>query len=172
MSARPVPLGDPARVRVVPIGEYRVSSTPGEILITYALGSCLAVCIHDPVAGVGGLLHAMLPESDRGGPGGRLPGSRYIDIGVPLLFRECYDLGARKERLVVKVAGGASVAHRAAEDHFRIGERNIASLETLLRRNDVAIAAADLGGEVSRTVSLEIGTGVVTVKANGDEYEL
>lgn len=172
MNTSSSPLVEPAGMRIVSIGELQVSATVGEVLITYALGSCLAVCIHDPVARVGGMLHAMLPEADRGRPARGGSRARFIDVGVPRLFRECYALGARKERLVVKIAGGARVTRHSAEDYFRIGERNVDALRRLLGRNGVPIAAADVGGQASRTVSLQIGTGIVTVKSNGVEYEL
>ena len=91
------------------MGDCRVSADPEETLVTYALGSCVAVSIHDAAAHVGGLLHFMLPESalDRA----KAQGNPFLfaDTGIPLLFRAAYERGAEKRRLLVKVAGGAQV---------------------------------------------------------------
>lgn len=158
---------------VVGMADVRFSTTPGERLITYALGSCLGLAIHDPVAGVGGLLHVMLPQSSIDAAKAARNPAMFVDTGVPLLFKESYKLGARKERLVVTVAGGASSAASEDADQFQIGKRNILMLRRLLWRNNVILHAHDLGGlQTSRTLSLLVGSGRVVVKSNGTEHEL
>lgn len=161
-----------ARTRVVVLGGLEVSVAEDETLITYALGSCLAVCIYDPVARVGGMLHAMLPRADQERRLHQREYAKYIDTGVPLLFKRSYALGAEKRRIIVKVAGGASVAQNANVDRFQIGQRNFIELKRLLWRNGVLISAHDVGGTISRTVSLHIGTGTLVVRSNGVAREL
>src|SRR5258708_2474604 len=95
---------------VVGLAQLHVSAEAADELIAYALGSCLGVAIHDAVAGVGGLLHVMLPLSSSDPAKAAESPCTYVDSGVPLLFRTCYALGAEKRRMVVKVAGGASTA--------------------------------------------------------------
>ena len=80
-----------------------------ETLVTHALGSCLGVAIHDPVAQVGGLLHAMLPLSKINPDKAQANPAMFADRGVPVLFKSASELGAAKKRLVVKVAGGSSL---------------------------------------------------------------
>jgi chemotaxis protein CheD len=148
----------PARPLVVGVGDCKVSADPKSELVTYALGSCIAVAIWDPVSKVGGLLHFMLPESsvDRVS-GGRENPYRYADTGTPMLFRGAYQQGAEKRRLVVRLAGGASVVD--AEGIFNIGKRNYAALRKILWKAGVMVHGEDVGGGNSRTVRLEVGSG-------------
>jgi len=149
-----------------------VSAEPDDELVTFALGSCLGVAIHDPVAQVGGLLHAMLPLSASDPERAAANASAFVDTGVPALFRACYEAGARKERIVVKVAGGASPANLGDDDLFQIGSRNMVVLRKLLWKNGVLLKAQDVGGAISRTMTLCVGTGKVMVKSSGTTYEL
>lgn len=161
-----------SRRLVVGIADLKVSAMRDEVLITYALGSCLGVCIYDPVARVGGLLHAMLPSAGLDPARGRENPARFVDTGLPALFKRAYSLGASKERIVVAVAGGASMTAADQEDGFQIGKRNFIELKRLLWRNGVVLHDQDVGGSVSRTVSLDIATGGVLVKTGGREYTL
>jgi chemotaxis protein CheD len=151
---------------IVGLAQMKISSTAGDELIAYALGSCLGIAIHDPVAGVGGLLHVMLPLSSSDPEKAALNPCVYVDTGVPALFRACYQAGAIKQRLVVKVAGGASTAV-VEDDLFQIGQRNFVILRKLLWKNGVVLNGEAVGGRESRTISLTVGSGEVTVKANG-----
>ena len=110
-----------ATLAVVGIGEVIVSDDPHDTIVTYALGSCLGVVIYDPVARVGGMLHAMLPESSLSPEKAAVQPGRFVDTGVPHLFRACYRLGASKERLIVKVAGGAALRRDDEDDQVRPG---------------------------------------------------
>ncbi len=104
---------------VIGVSDCRVTSETSDMLITYALGSCVGVAIYDPVARVAGLLHFMLPET----PAGAVPDNPYMyaDSGIPLLFREAYEKGAQKRRLRVSVAGGAQIMDDAASSISGIG---------------------------------------------------
>ena len=153
---------------VVGMADLRLASTPGERLVTYALGSCLGITIWDPVARVGGLLHVMLPSSAIDAEKALRNPAMFVDTGVPLLFRRSYELGARKERIVVRVAGGAHSGATEADDQFQIGKRNFLTLRKLLWKNNVLLQAHDVGGcQTSRTMRLDVATGEVLVRANG-----
>ncbi|HEY3281979.1 MAG TPA: chemotaxis protein CheD [Armatimonadota bacterium] len=165
-------MGVAATLQTVGVADCKVSADPEDLLITYALGSCLGISIYDPVARVGGLLHVMLPDSSIDPSKAELNPSMFVDSGVPRLFRECYRQGAQKQRLVVKVAGGATSRLRGDEDHFQIGRRNFTMLRKLLWGNGVMLKGHDVGGCTSRTMSLHIGTGVVSLKINGELREL
>ena len=155
---------------VVGIGELKLSADPAERLVTYALGSCLGIAIHDPVAKVAGLLHAMLPDSTIDPEKARRAPAMFVDTGVPRLFRESYKLGARKERMIVKVAGGAFAGTDERADQFQIGKRNFLVLRKLLWKNGVLLHAQDVGGlQTSRTVYLDVATGAFTIRSNGTE---
>src|SRR5580698_4934175 len=150
---------------VVGIADCQVSKSPDQVLVTYALGSCIAVAIHDPVAGVGGMLHYMLPESAISpAKAGENP-YMFADTGIPLLFRRAYEFGAEKRRLVVRVAGGAQVMDR--EGVFNIGKRNYLALRKILWKAGVLVQAEDVGGTASRTVRLEVGSGRFWLRGPG-----
>lgn len=152
---------------VVHVADMKGSSTRGDTLITYALGSCLGITLYDPVACVGCMLHAMLPQSSIDPPKAADNPYMFVDTGVPELFRECYRLGGRKERLVVKVAGGACPNGNEQDDYFQIGKRNFVMFRKLLWKNGILLSAHDVGGSHSRTLSLDIETGNVLVKMDG-----
>ncbi len=154
---------------VVNISDLKISTQPEDIIITYALGSCLAVTIYDPVVKVGGMLHAMLPTSSINTPKARTNPCMFIDTGIPKLFLDCYKFGAKKERLIVKAAGGASINKSEDEDQFQIGKRNFLMLRKLLWKNGVLLHSHDVGGSVSRTMSLDISTGDVVLQMSGTE---
>lgn len=156
----------------VSVADMRISANEGDILVTHALGSCLGVAVHDPVAKVGGLLHVMLPLSSIDPKKAIENPFMFVDTGVPRLFIECYKAGAQKSRMVVKVAGGASVHGDEKDDKFQIGKRNFIILRKILWQNGVLIKAYDVGGTASRTMSLEIGSGEVIVRSNGFEKRL
>jgi len=146
------------------VGDCKVSSDPASDLVTYALGSCIALAIWDPVSLVGGLLHFMLPEAsvDRVS-GGRDNPFRYADTGTPMLFHSAYHHGAQKRRLVVRMAGGASVVD--GDGVFNIGKRNYAALRKILWKAGVMVHGEDVGGTSSRTVRLEVGSGRFFVRS-------
>jgi chemotaxis protein CheD len=168
-----MPSTDSATDRVIGIAEMTVSSTGGERLVTFALGSCLGVCVHDPVAGVGGLLHVMLPSSEIDPQKAQRNPCLFVDTGVPELFRAAYRAGARKDRLVVKVVGGAAAGDDEQPDAFQVGKRNVLTLRKLLWKHGVILRAEDVGGQrLSRTVFLQVDTGEVLVKTNGRQTTL
>jgi len=152
---------------VVGVGDCKVTADPSAELVTYALGSCIAVAIWDPISRVAGLLHFMLPDSavDRSGNGRDHP-YRYADTGTPMLFREAYQRGAEKKRLVVRLAGGASVV----DDHgvFNIGKRNYAALRKILWKAGVLVHGEEVGGTISRTVRLDSASGRMMIRPPGE----
>ena len=161
--------GSGARL-TVDIADMKIATTPGDVLVTYALGSCLGIAIHDPVTSVGGLLHVMLPLSTIDPSKAKANPDMFVDTSVPKLFLACYQAGAKKERLVVKVAGGACTGRGDREDHFQIGHRNMLILRKVLWKSGVLLSAAEVGGTIARTMSLEVGSGNVTLRSGGRQW--
>ena len=155
---------------VVGVADCAVTSDAGMSIITYALGSCLGITLHDPVAHVGAMLHVMLPDSGIDQDKARANPSMFVDTGIPQLFREAYRLGADKKRIIVKVAGGASV--HPGSDMFEIGKRNVVALRKILWKNGVMIKAQDVGGTLSRTLTLDVATGAVTMRVEAVDSQL
>ena len=154
----------------VGIADMKLSSDKSDVLITHALGSCLGVTIYDAILGIGGMIHIMLPLSRIDQEKAKAKPFMFVDTGIPTLFNEAYALGARKENIEVKVAGGAQILD--ANGHFKIGERNYTMLRKILWKNNVLIASEDVGGSDSRTLALEMELGRVTIRANGEVKEL
>lgn len=150
---------------VVGVADFKVTDNPEDVIVTYALGSCLAVVVYDPVARVGGLLHFMLAESSIDPRKAEVRPAMFADTGIPLLFKSCYKLGAEKRRMTVKVTGGSTILDR--ENRFRIGHKNIAAVRKIFWRNKVFVDGEDTGGDFNRTVRLDMSTGITTVSNAG-----
>ena len=150
---------------VVDVADMKVTDDINAVVVTYALGSCIAVTIYDPVAKVGGMLHYMLPESSIDKQKAEMRPFMFGDTGIPLLFKEAYNYGAIKERIVVKLAGGASI--QDASGAFNIGKRNYLMARKMFWKNNVMIRGESVGGMISRTLYLEMATGRVCFKSSG-----
>ncbi len=135
-------------------------------LVTYSLGSCIGLAIYDPVAKVGGLLHYMLPDSTIDQNKAKNKPAMFADTGIPRLFKGAYELGLDKKRARIAVVGGAQILDKSGR--FNIGKRNYTALRNMFWKNNVLIDAEDVGGTVSRTVFLDIGTGKVWIR-NGKQ---
>jgi len=133
-------------VKVFP-GEHYVTRDPREMLVT-VLGSCVAACIRDPLAGIGGMNHFMLPESADGQWGTASASLRYGNFAMEQLINDILKGGGRRERLEIKVFGGGNVL----ESHTHIGSSNADFVETYLAAEKLPIAAADLRGRYPRRV--------------------
>ncbi len=154
----------PENLRPAPIGEMIVSAALDEILIAYGLGSCVAICLYDPVARVGGILHALLPTPTTESRVDGRP-TKYVDRGTRLLLESLAKHGAKRYRLIAYLCGGAKmVTATGFEDMLNIGERNITAAHEVLEAHNLRIRAEATGGSVGRTVKLYIANGLVTVR--------
>ena len=149
---------------IVGISDLKVSKSPDDVLVTFALGSCIAVAIYDPLIKAGGLLHYMLPDSTLDPQKAQSQPGMFADTGIPLLFKSCYRLGCEKKRMIVKVAGGASILDDA--NFFRIGQKNITALRKIFWKNNVMIDAEDTGSNCNRTVRLNLANGKFSIRSS------
>jgi len=155
------------RQLVVGVGDGGVSRDPDVLIVTYALGSCVAVMLHDPVARVSGLVHYMLPESSMSSDKSNGRPWMFADTGISCLLRATLDHGADKRRLVVFAAGGAQVMND--NSMFNIGKRNCLALRKALWKFGLVAHAEETGGTEARTVRMEVGTGRVWLQTPGGE---
>lgn len=142
-----------------------VSNNPESSIITYSLGSCIGVAIHDPVVRVGGILHFMLPESELDSEKATKNPFMFCDTGIPSLFKAAYKLGAKKQRMKVVMAGGSQVLDQ--DGFFNIGKRNAIAAKKMFWRNNVIIDHEDTGGNCNRTLKLDIKSGKILLKISG-----
>lgn len=154
-------------IQKVGIAEMKVSAQRDDVIITHALGSCLGIAAYDPVAWVGGLLHVMLPLSTIDPVKAERNPLMFVDTGFPQLILQCLGAGAQKQRLEITVAGGANSSDREENDLFKIGKRNFLILRKLLWKEGFLLKSYDVGGSISRTMLLEIGTGKVMIRSSG-----
>ena len=150
---------------IVGVSDMKVSNDPNSEIVTYSLGSCIGLVVFDPVVKVGGILHYMLPESSLDREKAERNPYMFADSGIPLLFKESYKYDAVKKRMKVYVFGGSQILDQ--KGFFNIGKRNYMALKKLLFKNNVLINYEDVGGNVNRTVRLEIKTGDIFVKTSG-----
>lgn len=155
---------------VVAVADMKISAARDDVIVTHGLGSCLGIVAYDAAASVGGMLHVMLPQAQVNLAKAQDNPFMFVDTGVPEFFRRLYASGAAKNRLAVKVAGGA--AHNIGDDHFAIGKRNYLMLKKMFWKNNVLIDAEEVGGSIARTLYLEIGSGRVWLSAQGEERDL
>ncbi len=156
---------------VVGVSDCRYSDQPETALITHALGSCIAVSIHDPALKIGGLLHYMLPESSLHKQKAEQNPFMFADTGIKSMLRTLTQKGVNPRRTVVKLAGGASVMEGI--DIFEIGKRNYLAAKKILWKEGLMISGEAVGGDVSRTVRLEVETGKFFIReAGGSDIEL
>jgi chemotaxis protein CheD len=151
-----------------------VSDIADDVLVAYGLGSCVAICLYDPVVKVGGMLHALLPSAATttrsANPQAAYPSAKFVDQGLPLLLDELAKMGAKSSRLTAKLCGGAQVlsAPGFEEDStLNIGKRNVTAAADALKKAGIRVQAQDTGGKIGRTVKLHIADGQVTVKSLG-----
>jgi chemotaxis protein CheD len=135
------------RVSKIGPGEFHVTAAAGEAVST-VLGSCVAACIRDPVTGVGGMNHFMLPESSDGTWGRADAAMRFGNFAMERLINEIVGRGGLRARLEGKLFGGARLGH----DGLGVGERNAAYAERYLREEGITVLATDLRGNAARRV--------------------
>lgn len=155
---------------VIGISELAVTGAREDVLVTYSLGSCVGLALHDPEAGVGGMLHAMMPFSKADPVKAAAVPAMYVDTGATVLLQKLFDLGATRSNLVAWVAGAATQVD--AQGLFRIGERNYAVTRKVLWKNGILIADEEVGGSASRTMTLDVAAGRVYIKSAGSTQEL
>ncbi|MCH5184813.1 MAG: chemotaxis protein CheD [Oscillospiraceae bacterium] len=150
-----------ASIVKVGIADLNVVKSP-DSLISYALGSCVGICLYDEMAKVAGMSHILLPsklESDSNL-------MKFADTAIPLLVEKMVEKNARKIRMVAKIAGGANMfSGMMRSSTSRIGERNVAQTKETLKKLGIRIVAEDTGGTYGRTIEFSGETGILYVRS-------
>lgn len=143
---------------VVGVGDFAVSASRGDLLRTFALGSCIGVTMLDPQTGVTGLLHLVLPEAKTNPEKSRKNPAYFADTGIVAMVEAMERLGSkRSRRWVVKVAGGAKVLANTTSEAMEIGKRNILATKKNLWKLGLVAVSEDVGETHSRTVTVTVG---------------
>ena len=152
------------------MADCRVGQVPGQVLATYSLGSCIGLAVYDSTAAVGGLLHFMLPDSEIDPARGRDNPYMFADTGIPLLLGRVCDLGASKRRLSAYAVGGAQMMDPCGV--FAIGKKNYLATRKILWKAGVLLTGEIVGGDVWRTLRLEIASGRLWLQEGGGQREI
>lgn len=151
-----------ANTVTVGIADLNVVRSP-DTLVTYALGSCIGICLYDDRVKVAGLAHIMLPlstEATQSGGNKR----RYADTGIAELIQLMGRQGASVSRMTAKIAGGAQM-FSVNSAVFNIGERNVAAVKKVLASYKIRIIAEETGSNFGRTQFFHADTGIMEIRA-------
>lgn len=136
----------------------------GEKLITYALGSCIGICLYEPQLKLAALIHIMLPLNMETG---RKNAYKYADTGIRTTLREMEMKGARRAAITAKIAGGARMFEVSGGSLGNIGQRNSESVHQILRMEKIRLLWEDVGGTIARTMEFDSATGNGTIRSYG-----
>ena len=147
----------------VGIADMKMAQNSG-MLITYALGSCIGICLYDQKIKLGALIHIMLPLNMEPG---RKNTMKYADTGIRETLKMMEAKGASRSRITAKIAGGAKMFEVKGGSLSNIGQRNIESVHNTLKREGIKLLQEDVGGTVARTLLFDVGTGLGCVRCYG-----
>ncbi len=153
---------------VVGVSDLQVSRDPRAFIITHSLGPCIGLIVFDSGLRAGGLLHFQLPDSK--GREQRAQEKPYMfgDVAVPRLIKKMYQWGSDLNLLHGSVFGGASMMDD--DSVFKIGIKNTRVAKKILWQNSLRVKHEDVGGKSSRTVSIDLGTGIITLQKEGKVF--
>ena len=149
---------------IIGIADMKMAQREG-MLVTYALGSCIGICLYDPAIKLAALLHILLPlnlETGRKSP------LKYADTGIRETIRQMEQKGASRRRIVAKIAGGAKMFEiQGGGSLGNIGQRNIESVHRVLQQESIRLLREDVGGSQARTLLFDAATGDGCVRSHG-----
>lgn len=147
---------------VVKVADLNIVSGDGE-LATLGLGSCVAICLHDPVAKVAGMAHVLLPNKSLS-RNAENP-AKFPQSAIPLLVEKMQGLGAEKSRLTARLVGGASMfGNLSPSGAVQMGERNVVASRQVLEEQGITITAEDTGGTTGRSIRLQAVDGALFIR--------
>ncbi|HWQ31042.1 MAG TPA: chemotaxis protein CheD [Negativicutes bacterium] len=149
----------------VGMADLNTVNSPG-ILTTLGLGSCVGICLYDTSTRISGMVHIMLPSSVQIKNNSNQ--AKFADTGIVRLLEDMIKMGARRNRIVSKIAGGAQMFNfNDTSDMMRIGARNVTATKETLKQLNIPIIAEDTGGNYGRTIELYSETGMLLIKTIG-----
>lgn len=146
----------------VGISDMKIVNSP-EGLISYALGSCVGVCITDKVLKIAGMAHVMLPYNKNED---KVNTFKYADTAIAEMVRKMEIMGCMRSRMVAKIAGGARMFEIKGNSTIgNIGDRNVQATKETLQQLKVRLIAEDVGLNYGRTIVFDSNTGDLTIKS-------
>lgn len=135
-------------------------------LVTVGLGSCVGIALYDSVRGIGGLAHIMLPDSKQFNTAANP--MKFADTAIQILIEKMEKMGAKKNNITAKIAGGASMFSFSDKSMIMdIGARNCAAVKKILLNESIPIKSEDTGGNKGRTMIFHVSNGAVQIRTVG-----
>lgn len=154
---------------IIGIADMKMAAGSG-MLVTYALGSCIGICLYDPVIKLGAMVHIMLPLNMEAG---RKNTMKYADTGIKETLRQMEAKGAKRSRITAKIAGGAKMFEVSGASAIgNVGLRNAQASKAKLKQLGIPLLAEDTGLNYGRTVELYPATGEFYIKAVGKKLKI
>lgn len=151
----------------VGIADYAIAKSPN--ILRTVLGSCVGICLYDPELKIAGLSHIMLPSKNEKGGNEK----KYADTAIDLLIKDMEKAGAKKERLVAKIVGGATMFKISGNSLMsEIGKNNVMKVKEVLSQHNIKIVAEDTGGNYGRTIDFYSESGVLRIRSLGREEKV
>lgn len=153
-----------SNVTTVGISDMKMIRNSGS-LVTYALGSCIGICLYEPNIKLAGMVHILLPAAP---PNDTSNIFKYADTAIDETIRKMEVFGANKRNMIAKIAGGAKMFSVPGNSDFgNIGMRNSEAVQSSLQKHGIVIKGKDVGGTVARTLFLDAENGTATIKTFG-----
>lgn len=149
----------------VGISDMKIVSSP-DIVATYALGSCVGICIIDKISQIGGMVHIMLPQNPN--PTDEKSVFKYADTGIEEMIKQLERKGCLRMRMTAKIAGGAKMFEMSDDKNSsigNIGERNVIAVKKVLQNLKIRLISEDTGLNYGRTIFFDSSNGELLVKS-------
>ena len=150
------------------IADMKMAQREG-MLITYALGSCIGICLYDQKIRLGALIHIMLPLNMEPG---RKNVMKYADTGIRETLKMMESKGASRSRIIAKIAGGAKMVEVSGGSLGNIGQRNIDSVHINLKKEGIHLLKEDVGGSIARTLLFDVSNGLACIRSYGKPEQI
>ena len=148
---------------VIGIADMKMAQNSG-MLVTYALGSCIGICLYDKAIKLGALIHVMLPLNMETG---RTNTMKYADTGIRSTIKQMEAKGASRARITAKIAGGAKMFDISGGSFGNIGQRNIESVHLVLKLEGIRLLREEVGGTIARTLLFDVSDGAGCIRSHG-----
>ncbi len=148
---------------VVKVADAKVGMA-GDVLVTYGLGSCVAIMLYDATVLVGGMAHILLPTSSLAKPGASP--QRFPETAIPHVLEDMAAIGANRRRVTARLVGGAAMFGKLVPaGSIQMGERNLVAARRTLNTHNIPVVGEAVGGDFGRSVHFHVDTGVVSVSS-------
>lgn len=148
---------------IVGMADLRACRSP-DTLTTLGLGSCVGVCLYDNARKIIGMAHIMLPSSNGYAGQNR---AKFADSAIVDLVNLMVGIGANRQALTAKLAGGAHMFSGSSNNILKVGERNVEACVQMLRQLRISLQANDTGGTHGRTIEMFPDTGMLKIRSVG-----